>query len=239
MVKVECTEAGAVGNVAANTIKIPDKAIPGITSITNPKPFTGGTDQETDDAYRERVIAAYEEFLSGSDSDYKRWAKEVPGVGQAYVIPEWEGFGTGTTKILILDSNGQPANETLIERVQNYIAPLVTKNRGGLAPINANVTVAAPDIITINIKANIYFDDQYDRESVEKELIKNLRDYLGSIEITTEDESLQYVHPHMIGHRILSTKGIKLYENLYLNGDSKPILIPMGEVPALGEVIIL
>ena len=78
MVKVECIEAGTIGNVAANTITIPDKPIPGITSITNPDPMTGGTEEEDDESFRERVLAAYDESLSGADSDYIEWAKRVP-----------------------------------------------------------------------------------------------------------------------------------------------------------------
>lgn len=239
MVKVECIEAGTIGNVAANTITIPDKPIPGITSITNPDPMTGGTEEEDDESFRERVLAAYDESLSGADSDYIEWAKRVPGVGAVYVFPEWEGFGTGTTKVLIMDSNGQPANESLVAQVQEYIAPLATKNRGGLAPVNANVTVAAPDIILINISVSLVIKDDYDQIAVINTLKENLKEYLASIEITTDDERVEYVYREIIGHVILSTPGVKMYSNLTINGGTDPILIPIGEVPALGEVTIL
>lgn len=241
MVPIECLEPGIVGNVAANTITLPERPIPGITSITNPEPLTGGTERESDDAYRERVLAAYEETLSGSDGDYIRWAKQVPGVGQVYVIPEWEGFGTGSTKILIMDSNGQPANETLISQVQKHIAPLVKKNRGGLAPVNANAVVAAPEIIAIDISVSLIFKDDYEVSTVLESLKSNLREYLGSIKITTDEERTEYVHRETVGHVILSTPGIKLYseQSLTINGGTNPILIPIGEVPALGEVNIL
>lgn len=237
MVMVECTEAGTIGNVAANTIIVPDKAMSGITSVTNPTPFTGGTELESDEMFRERVMAAYEESLSGSDSDYIRWAKKVPGVGQVYVIPEWEGFGTGTTKILIMDANGQPANETLIGQVQKFLAPPETKNRGGIAPVNANVTVAAPETILINITANITIKDGYGREAVLKDMKQNLMDYLGSIPITVDDERTEYIYAEKVGHIILSTLGVEIYSNLKINSNTSPILIPIGEVPALGEVI--
>lgn len=235
-VKVECTQPGTIGNVAANTVKIPEKEVPGIKSITNPEPFTGGTEEESDEMFRERVLAAYDESLSGADGDYIRWAKEVAGVGQVYVIPEWEGFGTGTTKLLIMDSNGQPANETLISQVQEYIAPLVEKNRGGLAPVNASVTVAAPNVILINISVQLTFETGYNSTAVIEELKNNLRYYLSSIEITTDEERTEYIYTTKIGHAILSTTGIENYSNLTVNGGTEPILIPIGVVPALGEV---
>ena len=165
--------------------------------------------------------------------------QESSRVGAVYVIPEWEGFGTGTTKVLIMDSNGQPANESLVAQVQEYIAPLATKNRGGLAPVNANVTVAAPDIILINISVSLVIKDDYDQIAVINTLKENLKEYLASIEITTDDERVEYVYREIIGHVILSTPGVKMYSNLTINGGTDPILIPIGEVPALGEVTIL
>lgn len=235
-VNVECVEPGTIGNVAANTIKIPDSAVPGITSITNPDPMTGGTDLEEDDMFRERVMAAYEESLSGSDGDYIRWAKKVPGVGQVYVIPEWEGFGTGTTKLLIMDSNGQPANGALISQVQAYIAPLETKNRGGIAPVNANVTVAAPETILINVSAKIVIENGYDRTSVIEEMKDNLKEYLSNIEITTDDERIEYVYTEKVGHVILGTAGVEIYSDLKVNNGTAKIQIPIGVVPQFGEV---
>lgn len=238
-VKLECTTPGVIGNIAINTITLLGQPITGIKSITNIEPFTGGTDEEDDESYRERVIAAYEESLSGSDRDYIRWAKQIPGVGQAYIIPEWEGPGTGTTKILIMDANGQPANESLIEKVQNHIAPPIKINRGGLAPVNASVTVAAPEVVLINISAEITFDDGYERTAVENDLNENIKEYLGTIEITTDDERTEYIYKEAIGYVILGTTGIKMYNNLTINGGTDPILIPIGVVPALGEVIII
>lgn len=237
--KVQCLEAGTIGNVAANTIIIPDGAVPGITSITNPDPMTGGTNLETDEAFRERVMAAYEESLSGSDGDYIRWAKKVPGAGQVYVIPEWEGFGTGTTKLLIMDSNGQPANGTLISQVQAYIAPIETKNRGGIAPVNANVTVVAPETININISAELAVKNGYDKPTVLEDIKQNLRDYLSGIEITTDDEKIEYVYVEKVGHVILGINGVDIYSNLKINGGITKIIIPVGVVPALGEVSII
>lgn len=235
-VKLECAIFGVIGNVASNSISLIGKPIDGIETICNPESFTGGTDEEDDESYRERVIAAYEESLSGSDKDYIRWAKQIPGVGQAYVLPEWEGPGTGSTKILILDSNGQPANEILIEKVQNYIAPPMKINRGGLAPVNANVVVAAPEVLNININVALGYKEGYNIEAVTENMKKNLVEYLSSIEITTDYEKIEYVSVNKIGFIILSTEGIDDYSGLTINNGTESIQIPVGVVPILGEV---
>lgn len=240
MVKVECLEPGKVGNVAANTVKIPEKAIPGVTSIINILEITGGTDEEDLESFRNRVLAAYEEYLSGSDGDYKRWAGRVPGVGRVYVIPEWEGFGSGTTKILIMDSNGRPANDTLISEVQKYIAPLVKKNRGGLAPVNASVLVAAPDIMHVDIAVQVTIKEEYEPNSVVENIKKNLQEYLRGFEIAADDEKIEYIYKEEVGHVIMGTTGVKIYsdQSLKINNSTNPVAIPIGEVPSLREVDI-
>src|SRR5690606_29991366 len=116
-VTAECLELGTRSNVAAHTITLLSEPISGVTSVDNHEAFSDGRDEEDDDSYRERVLAAYDEPLSGAKKDYERWAKEVPGVGSVYVIPLWNG--PGTVKVLVTDANGQPANEDLIAAVQN------------------------------------------------------------------------------------------------------------------------
>src|SRR5690606_3897420 len=91
--------------------------------------------------------------MSGAIRDYERWAQEVPGVGGVTVIPEWNG--PGTVKLIIVDANGEPANQQLIENVQNYIAP---EDGDGLAPIGAEVTVAAPTRTEIDIDVDLILE---------------------------------------------------------------------------------
>ncbi len=154
-INAKCLKEGAIGNVLPNTITVLISNITGVESITNEEAFKGGTDIEDEEHFRERVMEAEkEEQLSGADSDYVRWAKEVPGVGYAYVDAEWNG--PGTTKVLILDKNGQTATNELIKAVKNYIYPdkLPGQNRGGKAPVGAIVTITTPSILNINIQAS-------------------------------------------------------------------------------------
>lgn len=50
--------------------------------------------KETDDELRERIMEANEQMddsYIGNESDYKRWAESVAGIGTAIVVPEWNG----------------------------------------------------------------------------------------------------------------------------------------------------
>ncbi|WP_285180726.1 baseplate J/gp47 family protein, partial [Mycobacterium tuberculosis] len=49
-----CTALDETGNVAPNTISVQGENIAGIESVTNPTQASGGTEIETDDAYRQR-----------------------------------------------------------------------------------------------------------------------------------------------------------------------------------------
>lgn len=103
-VQVEATanDTGAAGNCVVGTVMSLASPINGIQSNgTVSSPFTGGADVEDNDAYRERVLEAYQESPAGGDeSDYIRWAKEVAGVTRAWVARN--GFGAGTVVVYIM-----------------------------------------------------------------------------------------------------------------------------------------
>lgn len=232
---VECLESGTIGNVAANTITLLSEPINGIASVTNPEPFTGGTEMEDDDSFRERVLAAYDEPLSGAKKDYERWAKEVPGVGAVYVIPLWDG--PGTVKVLITDSNGQPANQELIDAVQAHIAPDGNLG-GGKAPIGAHVTVDAPEVFAVDIAFSLFLKDEYDAETVVENIKVRLRDFMAGFELNTGDRPLERITVTRVGHEILSVDGVADYSSLTLNGNDDYVEIPVAKIPVLGEVTV-
>lgn len=234
-VAAECLEPGTIGNVAANTITLLSEPINGIASVTNPEPFTGGTEMEDDDSFRERILAAYDEPLSGAKKDYIRWAKEVPGVGDVYVIPLWDG--PGTVKVLIMDSNGQPANQELIEAVQNHIAPDGNLG-GGLAPIGADVTVDAPEIFAVDIAFSLFIEDGYDAETVVENIKAQLRDFMAGFKLNTGDRPPERITVTKVGHEILSVDGVDDYASLTLNGNDEYVEVPVAKIPVLGEVAV-
>ncbi len=234
-VAAECLESGTIGNVAANTITLLSEPINDLTSVINPEPFTGGTEMEDDDSFRERILAAYDEPLSGAKKDYERWAKEVPGVGAVYVIPLWTG--PGTVKVLIMDSNGQPANEDLIAAVQNHIAPDGNLG-GGLAPIGADVTVDAPEVFAVDIAFSLFLKDGYDAETVVENIKARLRDFMAGFELNTGDRPPERITSTKVGHEILSVDGVADYASLTLNGNDEYVEIPVSKIPVLGEVTV-
>ena len=150
----------------------------------------GGTDEETDEALIARIVeydVSQGDSFTGNVSDYKRWALSVAGVGSALVIPANDD--TGLVTIVITDSNGAPATESLCNTVYNYIMQPDNPD-ARLAPVNAFLQVAAPTIVDIGIQATVELVADYDLSTVEAAFLTNVASYLsealsdGEIKIT-------------------------------------------------------
>jgi uncharacterized phage protein gp47/JayE len=252
-VPIQATEGGREGNVPPDTIilmVVPPKD-GSITYVTNPEPTTGGVPEESDDDLRERVLEAIRRGISyaGRDADYVRWAKEVPGVGQVVVDPEWDdpslpeqfhwidGEGrrrcAGAVRLFIVDGNGVPANEQIIEAVYNYIVSPDDRIER-LAPIGATVTVVPPAPVVIDITARVTLKDEERLETVTERFRNNLYQYWITAAL---EKSVKYVY---VGSTLAETAGIANYAHatFFVNGAADDVPITIGQFPVTGEVNI-
>lgn len=149
-IPITAVEAGASGNVAAGTITMIAEPIDGIETITNPSATSGGLDEEDDEAYCERILSAYSSslYFIGNDTDYKRWSKEITGIGDCVVVPAWDG--PGTVKLILVDSNGSPASESLVLQVYNHIVSPNDRSARILPTACADLTCVAAASKTID-----------------------------------------------------------------------------------------
>lgn len=101
---------GAVGNTPAGTLLSLAQSVPGIqASGSAATALTGGADLEDDEAYRARVLAAYQSTpQGGAQNDYITWALSVPGVTRAWCAPN--GFGAGTVVVYVMLDGAESAN---------------------------------------------------------------------------------------------------------------------------------
>lgn len=231
-VLVECESSGVIGNVPAGAIKYFPVSIAGLTSVTNLEAVTNGYDAESDESLLERY---YERIrtpaTSGNKYHYLNWAKEVTGVGNARVVPLWQG--DNTVKVIIIDSNKQPASEDLISKVQEYIDPGGRGLGEGQAPIGAFCTVVSATPKNINIAVTITKDENYSIEQIKSSIEENITEYLK--EIAFKKNLVSYAR---IGSIILDAEGILDYTGLKVNEGIENIIIGNEEVAILGMVII-
>lgn len=225
-------EPGTSGNVKAGSITIMETPMKGITEITNREKTSGGTLEEDDEGLRQRIEEKEQSGDTsnvGNDADYIRWAKEVPGVGDVFVIPQWNPDVPNSVKVVVMDANGEPANAHILAEVYNHI--MSPDNRiDRLAPVGAILTVVAPSIVPIAYAMKATLRPGYDAATVRSDIDDRIRAYY----VSTKDENVvKYNEIHAI---ITDAAGIYDFTGLTLNGDTANIKLERDEYPITGSI---
>jgi uncharacterized phage protein gp47/JayE len=126
-VEIDATavEPGTEGNMDSALPVELIEPLAGITGVTVTDLFAGGEDEETDDAYRARILERIQSPPAGGTAeDYVRWAKEVTGVDNAWCYPATPAPGQVTVVF---------RGSASIAQVEAYISTLM--------PVTADLTV--------------------------------------------------------------------------------------------------
>lgn len=222
--KVICDIPGSIGNVPTESInKV--VAMYGI-NVKNLSPTEGGYDTESDDNLRSRIYEKIRKpYTSGNSNDYVRWARQVPGVGNAVCLPLWNG--NGTVKVVLLGSDGNVPTDGVIQETTKYIE--------SQRPIGALVTVVKADPKLVNIEANVSLNNGYKIEDVNTEFKKSLALYLVENPFESEAKCLSF---YKISDLLFSLPAIADVVNYSLNGQTTSITAKREEFFKLNEVII-
>lgn len=256
-IDIRAVDGGPVGNVAADSIKLMVKPISGIAYIVNPEPMTGGTEAEADEDYIVRILDAMRSgsSMTGCCADYIRWGKEVPGVGHVVVEPEWDDPGlpeqfhyidadgyqrcAGAVRLIIVDSNGFPANQQILDAVYRHIAGTGDDDIEALKPIGAHLTVVAPAGFLVDISADVLLEDDEDIGAVTGRFIRNLAAYWLKVGEESTDGNAGhtgYIRWVQVGAVLAKTSGVKDYSGLTVNGGVANIAVTHVQYPVTGEV---
>lgn len=182
--EVRALEAGEAGNCDAATVLELSTPIAGVTSQATvkaaPDNVADGTDEESDDELRDRLLSYIAERpQGGARADYEAWTREIAGVDRVFVSPLELGPGTVTVRFSVEGTGaGVIPGAGKVTEVQ---AHLDTK-----APVTAAVTVLAPTgnpiPLTIHVEPNTAevraavqaeLEDLFTREAVTGGTIKN------------------------------------------------------------------
>lgn len=227
---VEAVVAGVEGNVSAGAITMLGTSLKDVISITNAEPTTGGTDIEDDESLRERIVqydTNRQVSYVGSKSDYVRWALEVPGVGTAECIPATDDSGLVT--LVIIDSNGDPANEQLCADVYNHIQSPDDES-ARLTNVNATLSVIPPHTLDLTVSATVELTYGNTLETVTAAFISALKLYLASC-----NGEIKY---SKVWNILSSTSGISDLNNLLVNGGTGNIPIAVDQLPHVTSAVL-
>jgi uncharacterized phage protein gp47/JayE len=165
---ISALQAGSITNLPPGTALTlsPDADASlnaGIVSITVDT-LDGGTDDETDDELRLRVLTRIRKPPMGGDADdYVAWALAYPGVTRAWSYPLEMGMGTVTVRFMMddlrVDNGGFPLPDDCLDVAAylNTVRPVAVKDFFVEAPI--------PFPVNVPIR-NLNPDDQATRNNI-------------------------------------------------------------------------
>lgn len=231
-IPVTAVTAGIISNVAANTICIMAKPDKNISSITNAEAITGGAERESDDDYYDRIAAEYANSMTylGNDSDYIRWAKEA-GAGDCIVVSAFNG--PGTVKLVLVDRNGEPANETLINTVYNYIVSPNDRTKRLLPTACAELSCVAATTINIDYTCTgLLLDETTDIEQFKSDF----RAAVMAVYDSAKTEGI--LRYNDVRPLISAISGVEDFDTFTMNGKTENIRLAQDEYPQTGTLDI-
>lgn len=234
-VQVTAVEAGQIGNVAAGAITIMASPVSGIKSINNDNEITGGTEIESDDDYRERILEAIRSkgaSYIGNDADYIRWAKEVNGIGTCIVVSGNDYLGPGTVKLALVDSNGKPANDKLCKAVYDHIISPDDRSLR-LLPTGSSMLACEPaTTVTISYSCtDLELEDDMTVETLTEKFKSAITEYYDTAKNKTSE--VRYTLAYAI---LAELPGVVNFENFKMNDQEDSIVLKADEYPATGDI---
>lgn len=215
----EAVEAGAKGNVPADTVIFMALPPVGVAAVTNPAAFSGGRDAESDEELRARVMDSFGNIInSGNAAYYKNQALAVDGVVAATVQPRKRG--RGTVDVTVATESGVPTTQILGR---------VSSNMNGRREICVDVDVKAPTTQAVDVDADIYTEDGYDANAVQLQVENAVRAHFSGRLLG------KGVYMAELNSLIFGVQGVK---NCILNEPLTDLAASPSVLPVLGDLSI-
>lgn len=227
---IRAVEAGPGSNVAANTIVIMAKPNKAVTSITNEAATSGGTERESNDDFYDRIAAEYDNSMTylGNDTDYVRWAKEA-GAGDCIVVSAADG--PGTVKLVLVDANGQPASQDLIDAVYNFIVSPNDKTARLLPTACAQLSCVAATTVSINFTiTGLVYDNTTSIEQIKADFAEAVKEVYS---VAKDEGVLRYNDVRPI---ISDIAGVEDFSTFLMDGAMTNITLQQEEYPETGTL---
>lgn len=231
--EIRAVSAGAAGNVATGAISQLAAGIPGITSVTNEEPTTGGSDIEEDDALLPRVLDALAGPLgNGTKADYRRLLLGRPGVGFVTVIRA--ARGPGTVDVYVTDLNNDPLAPAALADLQAWLDPVGGEGEGE-APLEHDVLVLTPTGTAVDVVTDAVYASGYSADGASGTLAVGdkveaaIRAYVNGLGVGDD-----VVRVHLI-RAIASVRGVANITTLTINGSGAGDLAIAADHTAIAD----
>lgn len=220
-VRIRALDSGTIGNLPLGS-GLNVAPTPNVNPTAVVISLEGGTDPETDDQLRYRILRRIRQPpMGGCAYDYENWALAVPGVTRAWCVPNQMGIGTVVLRFLCddlrADDDGWPTAAD-IERLATYIdrmRPVAVKDCFILAPIKQFIDVTIKGLRPDNL-------------SVRAEVVRSLRRM-----IYERGSPGQTIFSAWKTHAIMSAAQV---DSCSLVDDEDVVMLSPAHMPVLGTV---
>jgi uncharacterized phage protein gp47/JayE len=197
---IEAVLPGSDGNAVSGTLLTLQTPSVGVVPTVTASAIEGGTDQETDDELRARVLLSWRSRpMAGTSEDYVGWALEVPGITRAFVRPRTPTLGMVT--VMVVADGNEPTIEPTAAQIEAVLTYLDT-----VRPVTARVVVEAPVLEALDLTIEL----SPPSATVRARVIANLEDAItreavpgGTIRLSRLSSAIS-ASPGEIYHRITS-----------------------------------
>ena len=155
-IPARAVEPGVSGNIGAGSLLT--MAVPpvGVSRCGNLFPFSGGSNEETDESLRARVLDSFRRLPNGANSAYyEQEAMSFEEVAAVEVLPRARGIGT--VDVVVATLAGVPEAE-LLALLQDHF-----EQRREIA---VDVRVRAPETVAVDVTVQVACEDSQDQETV-------------------------------------------------------------------------
>lgn len=151
---------------------------------------------------------------------------------------EMEYTGKNSVKIVLCDSNGEPANSEICAAVEKHIFGTGHDDLERLAPIGvAKWEVAPPDLVVIDIKLNAKIDEEYPKEVVEENIRTDLQNYFKTL--ADEDNYFGTLRFMKVSAVLSNVTGLIDFKHLRINDSMNNVEFSHEEMPKVGTITLL
>lgn len=212
-----------------------------ITEISVP-----ARDEEDDEHLRERLLSPSNWVAYGGNvTDYQDMLSKIDTVGAGQIYPAWQGGST--VKLVILDNKLMPASEELLKQVKEAIDPPASGEGYGLAPIGHDVTVVAPEKVTVDIATKVEVDPQKTLEQLTPLIQKAIEAYFqkrredwDNVDTKTGRGYALSIYRSQLLSEIMKVEGVVNTTLPTLNGLESDLAMEFNDqksqLPVVGEV---
>ena len=218
-VPARAVEAGASGNAIAGAVHVMALYPVGITRCENPEAFSGGSDEESDEKLRERVLESYRRLPNGANAAfYEQEAMRFPNVAAAKAVGRARGIGT--VNVVIATHAGVP-DAALLAAVETDLQ----KKR----EIAVDVKVLAPAVETVAVTAALKAAPGYT---------------FAEVKAGAQSALEMLFTGGMLGKSVTTARlltllcGVEGVENVHLTAPAADVAVDATELPMLGTVTL-